>query len=108
MKLAVCYDAVNGQVFREFEKTRILKFYDIEDGEIISSELTGTMAESVEDIVGLAGMMEADGILCGDILPASRILLDNEGILYYSGFYDDADEAVHDFINGYVLIGPDD
>lgn len=108
MKLAVTYDNLNGQVFRDFEQTKVLKIYEIENGEIDHSEMVGTMAESVDDIVGLIGMMEADGVLCGDMLENTRSLLDNEGILYYTGFYGDADEAVQDFIDGYVLLGPDD
>ena len=108
MKLALCYDNETGNVCHEFEKTKVLKIYEAENGEILSSELIGTMAESAEDIVGLIGMMEADGVLCGDITDQSRELLNEEGILLYSGLYDNADEAVRDFISGYLIFGPDD
>ncbi len=108
MKLAVTYHSDNGQVFRQFEKTKVLKLYEIENGEVVHTELVGTMAESVSDIVGLIGMMEADGVLCGDLLPETITLLNEEGILFYSGFYEDADEAVQDFIDGYILFGPDE
>lgn len=108
MKLAVTYDNESGQVFRIFEDTKVLKIYEISDGEVVHSELVGTMAEKTEDIIGLIGMLEADGVLCGDISPETMELLNSEGILFYSGFYEDADEAVSDFINGFVLIGPDD
>ena len=108
MKLAVTYDNTNGTVFREFEKTRVIKIYEVEDGEIISSELVGTMAKTTEDIIGAITMLDADGVLCGDLTKETMAMLDDEGILYYSGFYEDGDEAVRDFINGYVLIGPDD
>ena len=107
MKLAVTYDNNSGRVFRVFEETRVLKIYEIADGEVVHTELVGTMAESTADIVGLIGMMEADGVLCGDVRPDTMKLLEGEGILFYSGFYEDADEAVSDFINGFVLIGPD-
>ena len=53
MKLAVTYDNTNGTVFREFEKTRVIKVYEVEDGEIIDSELVGTMAKTTEDIIGV-------------------------------------------------------
>lgn len=108
MKLAVTYDNTNGRVFREFEKTRVIKIYEVEDGEIINSELVGTMAKTVEDIIGIITMLDADGVLCGDLEKDTMEILNDEGILYYSGFYEDADEAVRDFINGFVLIGPDD
>lgn len=108
MKLAVPYDTVSGQVFRQFEQTPVLKLYTVEDGEVFSSELVGTMAEGVQDIIGLLQMLEADGLLCGDMEESTRQLLHDEGIVFYSGFYEDADEAVSDFLNGFVLFGPDD
>lgn len=108
MKLAVPYDTMSGKVFWILEKTPVLKLYTIENGEIDSSELIGTMAECTEDIVGLMQMMEADGLLCGDIEESTRRLLHEEGLLFYSGFYEDADEAVQDFLDGLVVFGPDD
>ena len=108
MKLAVTVDPSDNSVFRVFEDTRVIWIYTIENGEITDSEMVGTMAESVDDIVGVVMMMEADGILCGDITAGSRRLLNDEGITFYSGFYGNADEAVSDFINGYVIFGPDE
>ncbi len=108
MKLAVTVDPSDNSVFRVFEDTRVLWIYTVEDFEIIDSEMVGTMAESVDDIIGVVMMMEAECILCGDITAESRSKLDDEGILYYSGFYGNADDAVKDFINGYVIFGPDE
>ena len=108
MKLAVPYDTVSGEVFRIFEKTPVLKIYTVEDGEIYSSEMVGTMAESVQDIIDLMQMLETDGLLCGDMDESTRQLLHNEGVVFYSGFYEKADEAVQDFLDGLILFGPDD
>ena len=66
------------------------------------------MAESTEDIIGLLQMLEADGLLCGDLDKSTCNLLHDEGIVFYSGFYEDADEAVQDFLDGLVLFGDDD
>lgn len=108
MKLALTFDSETGNVFPTFENTRVIKLYEVEDGEIIHSELVGTMAETAEDIISLILLLEADGVICGDISAKTREQLDDEGILYYSGFSGDADEAVHDFVEGYVILGPDD
>ena len=108
MKLALAFDPDSGRVYRDFESTKVLKIYTVEGDTVTESEMVGTMAESTEDIIGVAMMMEADCILCGDILPESRELLDNEGIVFYSGFYGNADDAVSDFVNGYVVFGPDE
>ena len=86
MKLALAFDPDSGRVHRDFESTKVLKIYTVE-GDTVT---------------------ESDCILCGDILPESRELLDNEGIVFYSGFYGNADDAVSDFVNGYVVFGPDE
>lgn len=108
MKLIMTYDPETEMVFQEFEQTKVVKVYEIEDGEIVHSELVGTMAEGVEDIISLILLMDADGVLCGEIRPETRALLDEEGVVYYSGFDEKADDAVDSFINGYVVFGPDD
>lgn len=108
MKLAVTVDPSDNSVFRVFEDAKVVMIYNVEDFEIIDSEMVGTMDESVSDIISVIMMMEAECILCGDITEESRSRLDDEGILYYSGFYGNADEAVHDFINGYIVFGPDE
>ncbi len=108
MILAVTYDQETGNIFPRLEEAKVLKVYEFIGGELVNSELVGTMAESVEDIIGLVMMLEADGILCGSLLEETRSLLQDEGIEYYSGFEGDADEAARDFIDGFVLLGPDD
>ena len=108
MKLALTYDPDNDRVYREFETTKVMKVYDTEDGEILNSELVGTMAETVDDIISLIMLLDADCVLCGDLKKETREMLDDEGILYYSGFDEPADEAVESFINGYVVFGPDE
>ncbi len=108
MKLAVPYDTASGKVFRCLEQTPVLKIYTIENGAVDTSELVGTMAETPDDIIGLLQMLETDGLLCGDMAETTRQLLHDEGLVFYSGFYDDADEAVQDFLDGYVIFGDDD
>lgn len=108
MKLAVTVDPSDNSVFRVFEDTRVITIYNVDNFEITESEMVGTMDENVNDIISVVMMMEAECILCGDITEESRSRLDDEGILYYSGFYGNADEAVHDFINGYIVFGPDE
>ncbi len=108
MKLAAAYDNGNGRICKKLENAKVLKVYEIEDGEIINTEMVGTMADGVEDIISLIMLLEADCVLCDEIARKTMDLLNDEGILFYSGFDDDADEAVDSFINGYVVFGPDE
>ena len=40
MRIAVTYE--NGEIFQHFGRTEQFKVYDIEDGNIVSSEVSGT------------------------------------------------------------------
>lgn len=108
MKLAAVYDSTSERICKNFEDAKVIKLYEINDREILNTEMVGTMAESTEDIIGLILMLDADGVICDELTAETMELLSDEGILFYSGFNEDADEAVYDFINGYVVFGPDD
>lgn len=108
MKLAAVYDNESGRICKRFEDARVIKVYEVNDREIISTEMVGTMAENTSDIIGLIMMLDADGVICDEVSAETIELLDDEGIVFYSGFDEDADEAVEDLINGYVIFGPDD
>lgn len=108
MKLAVVFDGESEEICKDFEQAKVIKLYETEDREIVHTEMVGTMAESVEDILGLILMLDADCVLCDEIGREAMELLSDEGILFYSGLHGEADEAVEDFINGYIFFGPDD
>ena len=108
MKLAAVYDRESGMIYRQFEEAKILKIYETDGDEIIHTEEVGTMAESVEDIISLIMLMEADCVLCDELKKDTMELLKEEGILYYSGFEDYADDVAFAFVNGYIIFGPDD
>lgn len=108
MKLAAVYDRESGKISRQFEDARVLKIYETDGDEIISTEEVGTMAETVQDIISLITLIEADCVFCDEMEKATMELLKEEGVLYYSGFDDYADEVAFAFVNGYIVFGPDD
>ena len=52
-----------------------------------------------EQTVGLLGLLDADGVICGRIGNEEESLLDEEGIELYAGYYGDPDDAL-EFITG--------
>ena len=42
MKIAVTYDNENKEVFQHFGRTQFFKVYDVEDGQVTSSEIIGS------------------------------------------------------------------
>ena len=99
IKIAAAFDKENNCIAESFLSARCFKIYDIENGSVICSEIVGTMQGDLEQTVGLLGMLDADGIICGRIGNDEESLLDEEGIELYAGYYGDPDDAL-EFIIG--------
>ena len=51
MKIAVAYD--NGTIFQHFGKTEFFKVYDVEDNQVVSSEIIGSNGTGHGALAGL-------------------------------------------------------
>lgn len=99
MKIAVPYD--NGDIFQHFEYTECFKIYDIENSEVISTELISTMGKtSYSDLTGILIMTEADAVICGNIEAQTQELIEDEGIILYSNCTGNANKSVNALIFG--------
>ena len=104
MKIAVTYD--NGQIFQHFGHTEQFKFYEIENGVVVS--------ESVEDTDGnghgaLAGFLQGKGVdilICGGIGGGAQMALAEAGIQLYGGVSGNADDAVEAFLKENLIYNP--
>lgn len=99
IKIAAAFDKDNNCITESFLSAKCFKIYDIENGNVVCSEIVGTMQGDLEQTVGLLGMLDADGVICGQLGEAEETLLAEEGIELYSGYYGDPDDAL-DFIIG--------
>ena len=100
MKVAVTYDNGNGTVFQHFGKTENFKLYDIEQGNILSTEVIGNGGTGHE---ALAGMLASQGVvlvICGGLGGGMQSALDAANIAVISGAQGDADEAIAAFLRG--------
>ena len=101
MKLAVSFDMDSENIARDFDGTLFFKMYDVDEGEIICSEIMSTMGKfGAENLSEMLILLKADALLCGEISEESDAALDDEGISFYSGFDGNADDVVQGFISG--------
>ena len=65
MKIAVTYE--NGQVFQHFGHTEQFKVYEIEDGKVVGSQVTGSEGSGHEALAVLLADKAIDVLICGGI-----------------------------------------
>ena len=65
MKIAVTYD--NGNIFQHFGKTENFKIYEVEDHNVISSEVIGSNGTGHGALAGLLAEQSVDVLICGGI-----------------------------------------
>ena len=98
MKIAVTYD--NGEVFQHFGKTESFKVFDIENGQIISSEVISSDGYGHEALAEFLSSRNIDLVICGGIGAGARAALDEAGIAVLGGAEGSCDEAVAAFLKG--------
>ena len=98
MKIAVTYE--NGNVFQHFGHTEEFKVYQVEDGEIISTEILGSNGTGHGALAGLLNDSDIDVLICGGIGGGAQAALQEQGIELCAGATGDADEAVKAYLNG--------
>lgn len=104
MRIAVTYE--NGQVFQHFGHTAQFKFYDVEDGKVIASNVVDTNGRGHGALAGLLAMVEVDVVICGGIGGGAQMALAANGIKLYGGVSGDADKAVEALLAGELEYNP--
>ena len=105
MKVAVTYE--NGQVFQHFGHTQQFKIYDVEDGEIVRSEVVDTNGSGHGALAGFLKALGVSVLICGGIGGGARLALSEAGIALYGGASGDADAQVKAFAEGNLFYDPD-
>lgn len=105
MRIAVAYE--NGEIFQHFGHTELFKLYDVENGEIIKTELAPTMGSGHGALAGFLADKKVDTLICGGIGGGAKNALSEVGIKLYGGADGNADKAVKDFIAGQLNYNPE-
>ena len=104
MRIAVTYE--NGQIFQHFGHTEQFKVYDVENGQILSSEVVDTNGNGHGALAGVLTMLNADVLICGGIGGGAQMALAQADIKLYGGVAGDADAAVEAFVSGNLAFNP--
>ena len=105
MIIAVTYD--NGQIFQHFGHCEAFKLYDVEGGEVKSSQIVSAIGSGHGALAGFLQANKVDEIICGGIGGGARTALAQVGIKLYPGASGGADESVNALLAGTLSFNPD-
>ena len=105
MKIAVTYE--NGQVCQHFGHCEQFKLYDVQDGQVVSSQVVSAIGSGHGALAGFLQQHQVDTLICGGIGGGARTALAEAGIQLYPGVSGDADSKVADLLAGKLAFDPD-
>ena len=101
MKIAVTHE--NGKVFQHFGKTESFKIYEVEDNQIVSSEVISSNGSGHGALAGLLAEQGIDVLICGGIGGGAQAALADAGIELCAGAQGDTDQAVEAYLKGELV-----
>lgn len=101
MKIAVTYD--NGNIFQHFGKTEFFKLYEVENNQVISSEVISSNGAGHGALAELLGNQSVDLLICGGIGGGAQTALADAGVEVCSGVQGDVDQAVEAYLKGELV-----
>ena len=101
MKIAVTYD--NGNIFQHFGKTEFFKVYEVENNQVISSEVISSNGAGHGALAELLGNQSVDLLICGGIGGGAQTALADAGLEVCSGVQGDVDQAVEAYLKGELV-----
>jgi len=101
MRVAVTYD--NGEIFQHFGRTDNFKVYEVENNNIISSEVISSNGQGHGALAGVLAMNQIDVLICGGIGGGAQMALSEAGIELCAGASGDVDNAVEAYLAGILV-----
>lgn len=105
MKIAVTYE--NGSVFQHFGHTEQFKLYEVENGQVTSSQVVDTNGSGHGALAGFLVENDVNVLICGGIGGGAQTALAEAGIQLYGGVNGSADESVAAYLSGTIQYNPD-
>lgn len=105
MKIAVTFE--NGNIFQHFGHTEQFKVYNVENNQIVSSEVVSTNGSGHGALAGVLANLGVDTLICGGIGGGAKNALASNDIKLYGGVTGNADIAVEAFLKGELDYNPD-
>ena len=104
MRVAITYE--HGEVFQHFGHTAAFKFFDIENGKIISSSIEQTNGSGHGALADFLKNNKVDALICGGIGGGAQTALTEAGIKIYGGIKGSIDDVINSFIEGRLIFNP--
>lgn len=101
MKIAVTYE--EGKIFQHFGKTEYFKVYQVEEGQVVSSQVISSNGTGHGALAGLLAQQAVDVLICGGIGGGAQAALEEAGIELCAGAQGDTDQAVEDYLKGKLV-----
>lgn len=98
MKIGVTYE--NGMIFQHFGHTENVKFYEIDDNKVVSSEIISAVGSGHSALATFLSDHGANVLICGGIGGCAITALAEAGITLCAGVSGSADEAVEAYLAG--------
>ena len=105
MRIAVTYE--NGEVFQHFGHSEQFKLYDVENGEIVKTQIVDSNGSGHGMLAGFLKEAQVDALICGGIGMGAQMALNEAGIKLYAGVQGSADEAAKALAEGRLEYDPD-
>ncbi len=105
MRIAVTYE--QEMVGQHFGHTEQFKIYDVEDGQVKSSQVIDTNGTGHGALAGFLRAAEVETLICGGIGMGARNALAEVGIQLLPGVSGVADEVVGEYLAGSLKYDPD-
>ena len=106
MKIAVTYK--DGEIFQHFGHCEEFKMYEVEEGNIKSSEVVSAVGSGHGALAGFLKEHGVQTLICGGIGGGARMALAEENIELYPGAAGDADASVEALLKGVLAYNPDE
>jgi len=104
MKIAVTYQ--DGDIFQHFGHTEFFKIYDIENTDIVKTEIVSTNGSGHGALAQFLHEHSVDTLICGGIGGGAQMALSQAGIKLYGGVTGKADAAVNALLNNKLNYDP--
>lgn len=101
MRIAVPYD--NEEVFQHFGRTENFKVYEIENNQVISSEVISSNGQGHGALAGVLAINQIDVLICGGIGGGAQMALAEAGIELCAGATGNVDKAVSSYLAGTLV-----
>ncbi|MDO5520952.1 MAG: NifB/NifX family molybdenum-iron cluster-binding protein [bacterium] len=103
MRIAVSYD--NKSIFKHVGDTKEFKVYDVENGNVVSSEVLQSVGAGRGMVVDFLTKHSCDVLICNEICGGAKGAVEETGAKVYGAVTGNADAAVEALLRGELKDG---